>query len=83
MKTYCHLSFYIIEDGAAIMKNTVICLVKAKEHQPLRFPEIHFGVGKYFNFMLHKIEETYQFLVDPDVKVNALGGREKQKMEIL
>lgn len=61
------------------MKNTVICLVKAKEHQPLRFPEIYFGVGKYFNFMLHKIEETYQFLVEHDVKVNALGGEGKTK----
>ncbi|WP_338651304.1 hypothetical protein [Lysinibacillus sp. Y5S-8] len=62
---------------------TVTCLVKAKEHQPLCFIEKYFGVGKYFNFMLHKIEETYQFLVEHDVKVNALEEREKQKMEIL
>lgn len=29
--------------------------------------------------MLHKIEETYQFLVEHDVKVNALGGEGKTK----
>ena len=58
---------------------TVTCLVKAKEDQPLCFIEKYFGVGKYFNFMLHKIEETYQFLVEHDVKVNALGGEGKNK----
>jgi len=40
-----------IEEGAAVMKiteqsPTVICLVKAKEHQPCHFPDNHFGVGK-------------------------------------
>ncbi|WP_155592266.1 VOC family protein [Lysinibacillus cavernae] len=68
-----------IEEGAAVMKineqsPTVVCLVKANQHQPLHFPDNHFGVGKYFNFISHNIEETYQFLVDHHVRVKALDG---------
>ncbi|SCY35888.1 MULTISPECIES: hypothetical protein [unclassified Lysinibacillus] len=37
-----------------------------------------FWVGN-FNYMSRNIEETYQFLVDHDVKVNALGGEGKTK----
>lgn len=68
-----------IEEGAAVMKitqqsPTVICLVKAKEHQPCHFPDNHFGVGKYVNFLSQNIEETYLFLVDHHVQVEALEG---------
>ncbi len=67
------------EEGAAVMKiteqsPTVICLVKAKEHQPCHFPDNHFGVGKYVNFLSQNIEETYLFLVDHHVQVEALEG---------
>ncbi|MDR7071617.1 VOC family protein [Fictibacillus barbaricus] len=68
-----------IEENAAVMKiaehsNTVVCLVKVINHEPMKFPENHFGVGKYYNFMCHDIEETYKSLVEKKVKVNAIGG---------
>lgn len=73
-----------IEEEAAVMKiadksATVVCLVKAKKHQPLHFPDNHFGVGKYFNFLSPNIEETYQFLVEQQVKVKPIGGEEQSK----
>ncbi|ACA40724.1 VOC family protein [Lysinibacillus sp. fkY74-1] len=68
-----------IEEDAAVMKIgeqsvTVVCLVKTENHQPLHFPDNHFGVGKYFNFLSSTIEDTYQSLVEQQVKVNPIGG---------
>ncbi|QPA57140.1 VOC family protein [Lysinibacillus sphaericus] len=68
-----------IEEDAAVMKIgeqsvTVVCLVKTENHQPLRFPDNHFGEGKYFNFLSSTIEDTYQSLVEQQVKVNPIGG---------
>lgn len=68
-----------IEENAAVMKIgeqsvTVVCLVKTENHQPLHFPDNHFGVGKYFNFLSSTIEDTYQSLVEQQVKVNPIGG---------
>ncbi|MEF7493927.1 VOC family protein [Lysinibacillus sphaericus] len=68
-----------IEEDAAVMKIgeqsvTVVCLVKTENHQPLHFPDNHFGVGKYFNFLSSTIEDTYQSLVEQKVKVNPIGG---------
>ncbi|WP_446936876.1 VOC family protein [Lysinibacillus fusiformis] len=68
-----------IEEDAAVMKiaersATVVCLVKTENHQPLHFPDNHFGVGKYYNFLSSSIEETYQSLVEQQVNVNPMGG---------
>lgn len=68
-----------IEEDAAVMKIgeqsvTVVCLVKTENHQPFYFPDNHFGVGKYFNFLSSTIEDTYQSLVEQQVKVNPIGG---------
>lgn len=68
-----------IEEEAVVMKisnqsETVVCLVKTLNHQPMKFPENQFGVGKYYNFIPHNIEDTYQFLIKKNVKVNELSG---------
>lgn len=68
-----------LEEEAAVMKidehaPTVVCLVKTMNHQPMKFPDNHFGVGKYYNFISHNIEETYNLLIKKNVKVNELGG---------
>lgn len=68
-----------IENEAAVLRIseqslTVVCLVKIEHHQPMSFPENKFGVGKYYNFLSIDIEETYQSLLNKDVKVGPLGG---------
>ncbi|MCH7321494.1 VOC family protein [Solibacillus sp. MA9] len=67
-----------IEVEAAVMKiaeksQTVVCLVKTQNHQPMKFPDNNFGVGKYYNFISHDIEETHKLLVERDIKVNPIG----------
>ncbi|WP_068984449.1 MULTISPECIES: VOC family protein [Lysinibacillus] len=73
-----------IEEGAAVMKideesQTVVCLVKAKNHTPLNFQDNYFGVGKYFNFISQNIEETYQSLIEKNVRVNEIDGEGQTK----
>lgn len=68
-----------IEEEAAVMRigeqsQTVVCLVKTQNHQPMKFPKNNFGVGKYYNFIPANIEETYKFLLEKEVKVNPMGG---------
>lgn len=72
-------SLLYIEETAAVMKindssQTVVSLVKTENHQPLKFPDNPFGVGKYFNFLSRNIEDTYRNLIDNGVKVNRLSG---------
>lgn len=72
-------SLLYIEAEAAVMKiseqaQTVVCLVKTANHQPMKFPENNFGVGKYYNFIPEDIEETHKFLAEKNVKVNQIGG---------
>ncbi len=52
---------------------TVVCLVKTVNHQPMKFPENNFGVGKYYNFIPKDINETYQLLIERGVKVNPIS----------
>ncbi|WP_456279490.1 VOC family protein [Bacillus sp. AK128] len=75
------LGFQLIymEEDAAVMKigeqaQTVVCLVKTLNHQPMKFPENNFGVGKYYNFIPDDIEETYRLLRSRNVKVNKMSG---------
>jgi glyoxylase I family protein len=68
-----------IEEEAAVMKigeqsQTVVCLVRTKNHQPMKFPENNFGVEKYYNFIPIDIEETYNTLREKNVKVNSISG---------
>lgn len=68
-----------IEEDAAVMKigeqsQTVVCLVKTLNHQPMKFPENNFGVGKYYNFIPTDIDETYELLLQKNVKVGPFGG---------
>ncbi|MFF2753263.1 VOC family protein [Psychrobacillus sp. NPDC058041] len=68
-----------IENEAAVMKisdvsQTVVCLVRSINHQPMKFPENNFGVGKYYNFISKDIEETHKLLLERDVQVNSIGG---------
>ncbi|KAB2334405.1 VOC family protein [Cytobacillus depressus] len=68
-----------IEEEAAVMRiaeqsQTVVCLVRTLNHQPMVFPENKFGVGKYYNFIPQDIEETYKFLLERNVKVNQMSG---------
>ncbi|WP_053368078.1 VOC family protein [Bacillus sp. FJAT-27245] len=72
-------SLLYIEKEAAVMKiseqaQTVVCLVKTENHQPMKFPANNFGVGKYYNFIPEDIEETYKLLTEKNVKVNHIGG---------
>lgn len=58
-----------IEEVAAVMRigdqsQTVVCLVKIQNHQPMKFPENNFGVGKYYNFIPNDIEETRKLLLE-------------------
>ncbi len=58
-----------IEEEAAVLKiseksQTVVCLVKTPNHQPMKFPNNNFGVGKYYNFIPQNIEETHKFLLE-------------------
>ena len=52
---------------------TVICLVKLRSISHVIFQTITL-VGKYVNFLSQNIEETYLFLVDHHVQVEALEG---------
>ncbi len=66
-----------IEEEAAVLKiseqsQTVVCLVKTLNHEPMKFPNNNFGVGKYYNFIPHNIEETHKFLLEKNVKVNPI-----------
>lgn len=66
-----------IEEEAAVLKiseqsQTVVCLVKTLNHQPMKFPNNNFGVGKYYNFIPHNIEEVHKFLLEKNVKVNPI-----------
>ena len=68
-----------IEEEAAVMKiseqsQTVVCLVKTIKHQPMKFPENQFGVGKYYNFIPDDIEEAHRTLLTKNVKVNQISG---------
>lgn len=52
-------SLLYLQEGAAVMKidagsQTVVCLVKAKDHIPQNFPDNYFGVGKFFKHMTLK-----------------------------
>lgn len=63
-----------VEEEAVTMRisdesNTVICLVRIEKHQPMKFPENHFGVGKYYNFFPANIEEAHQQLTERGVEV--------------
>ncbi len=79
------LTLNYIEEDAAVMNiaaasQTVICLVKTLDHQPMNFPDNNFGVGKYYNFISNgDIEETYQLLCEKNVNVNAIGGEGNTK----
>ena len=68
-----------IEEEAAVMQigeesETVVCLVKTLNHEPMKFPENNFGVGKYYNFIPKDIEEAHNTLLTKGVKVNSIGG---------
>lgn len=68
-----------IEEEAAVMKigeqsQAVVCLVKTLNHQPMKFPDNRFDVGKYFNFISNDIEETHRLLQSKNVKVNQISG---------
>jgi len=68
-----------IDEEAAVMQiaeksQTVVCLVRTLNHQPMKFPDNNFGVGKYYNFLSLDIEETHRLLVEKNVRVNSIGG---------
>lgn len=68
-----------IEAEAAVMRiaegaQTVICLVRTENHQPMTFPENRFGVGKYYNFIPGDIAETHRYLLEQGVHVDPMGG---------
>ncbi|MFD2924058.1 VOC family protein [Halobacillus naozhouensis] len=68
-----------VEKEAVTMKlaeesQTVICLVRTPDHKPMEFPENHFGVTKYYNFLPEDIEETHRLLCERGVRVNPIGG---------
>ena len=76
-----------IEKEAVVMKigeqsQTVVCLVKTPNHQPMKFPDNNFGVGKYYNFIPHDIEETHKVLLEKNVKVNLISGERTNKFFI-
>lgn len=73
-----------IEEEAAVMKiaeqsQTVVCLVKTLNHQPMTFPSNEFGVGKYYNFIPQNIEETYKLLLEKNIKVNQINEEGNSK----
>ena len=68
-----------IEEDAAVMKiaeqsQTVVCLVRTLNHQPMEFPSNHFGVGKYYNFIPDDLDKTYKTLLEQNVRVNPIDG---------
>ncbi|MDN4493562.1 VOC family protein [Ureibacillus aquaedulcis] len=75
------LGFQLIylEEDACVMRihelsQTVVCLVRTENHQPLQFPKNDFGVGKYYNFIPEDIDETYKSLINKKVQVNKIDG---------
>ncbi|WP_299510509.1 VOC family protein [uncultured Rummeliibacillus sp.] len=74
-----------IEEEAAVMRigehsQTVVCLVRTLNPQPMNFPENKFGVSKYYNFIPNDdIEEIHKHLVSKKVKVNQISGDENTK----
>jgi len=67
------------EPEATVMKisetaPTVVCLVCTPDHQPMRFPDNDFGVGKYYNFLAENIEKLHLELIGRGVAVNPIGG---------
>lgn len=70
-----------IEEEAATMRiapeaQTVVCLVRTPNHQPMKFPANGFDVGKYYNFKPENIEETYNTLKERGVEVGPLAGED-------
>ncbi|WP_404452224.1 VOC family protein [Virgibacillus necropolis] len=68
-----------IEKEAIVMKiaeesQTVVCLVRTANHQPMKFPDNNFEVGQYYNFIPKDLDETYRQLTEHGVKVNPIGG---------
>ncbi|WP_420798371.1 hypothetical protein [Lysinibacillus cavernae] len=57
----------------AEQSQTVVCLVKTPNHQPMNFPDNNFCVGKYCNLIPQDIEETHKLLVEKDIKVNPIS----------
>lgn len=53
---------------------TVVCLVKTQNHQPMKFPKNNFEVGKYYNFIPNDIEKTHKFFLEKEEKVNPMDG---------
>jgi len=67
-----------IESEAAVMKiaeesQTVVCLVRINNHQPMEFPDNEFGVGKYYNFIPRDIQETHKTLTEMGVRTNPIS----------
>lgn len=56
------------------VSQTVVCLVRTIDHQPMKFLENNFGIGKYYNFISKNIEETHNLLHERYVRVNGIGG---------
>ncbi len=67
----------VMEIGAA--SQTVVCLVRVENHQPMKFPSNQFGVGKYYNFIPQDFEETYSLVVENGVEVGPVGGEGKSR----
>ncbi|MGN1400127.1 MAG: VOC family protein [Bacillus sp. (in: firmicutes)] len=66
-----------LEAEAAVMNiaeesETVVCLVRVSGHQPMRFPDNSFGVGKYYNFLSSGIEEVHASLSGEHVEVTPI-----------
>jgi len=68
-----------MEEEAAVMQiseesQTVVCLVRTENHQPMKFPRNQFDVGKYYNFIPQNFDDTYRMLVENGVEVGPVGG---------
>lgn len=72
------------EDEAAVLRiseesPTVVCVVRAENHQPMQFPANGFGVGKYYNFIPKDFEQVYERLIEKGVEVNQIDGEGNTK----